>query len=62
MKAIVDQDGCIGCELCVNMCEAVFSMSAEGVAEARTSDIPKDEEDAAMEAAEACPVDVITIK
>lgn len=62
MKAEIDQNGCIACEVCVGHCPAVFRMSEAGPAEVIGDEIPKDEEDAAMDAAEACPVDVITIK
>ena len=61
MKAEIDRDGCIGCELCVGNCPDVFRMADDGKAEAFVDEIPKDAEDAAMDAAESCPVDVITI-
>ncbi len=33
MRAVVDQDLCIGCGLCTGMCERAFRMNAEGKAE-----------------------------
>ncbi|MDF2510581.1 MAG: hypothetical protein K0S04_447 [Herbinix sp.] len=62
MRAIIDRDGCIGCGLCSGVCPAVFRMDDEGLAEAYTNPIPSDEEDAAQEAADGCPVSVITIE
>ena len=32
MKAYVDPETCTGCELCVQPCEAVFSMKDDGLA------------------------------
>lgn len=61
MKATIDRDGCIGCEVCVGTCPDVFQMVGDGKAEVIGNEIPKDAEDAAMEAAESCPVDVITV-
>jgi len=61
MKAEIDQSGCVACEVCVGHCPEVFAMSDNGPAEVIAEEIPKDEEDAAMDAAEACPTDVITI-
>ncbi len=62
MKATIDRDGCIGCELCSQICPSVFRMDDEGLAEVYTDPIPKDEEEAAVEAAENCPVGVITVE
>ncbi|MDD5017524.1 MAG: ferredoxin [Eubacteriales bacterium] len=62
MKAEIDRDGCIACEVCVDTCPEVFRMADDGKAEVYVDEIPKDTEDAAAEAAESCPVDVITIK
>jgi ferredoxin len=61
MKAVVDQQTCIGCKLCVDMCPAVFSLNAEGMAQAIESDIDAAEEAAARRAAADCPVEAITI-
>ncbi len=61
MKAVIDRDGCISCELCVDTCPEVFRMAEDGLAEVYVDEIPKEAEDAANEAAEGCPVAVITI-
>ena len=62
MKAIIERNGCIGCGLCSDTCPAVFRMDDEGLAEVYTDPIPSDEEDAAVEAADNCPVSVITVE
>ena len=62
MRAIVNQDGCIGCELCVTVCPEVFSMNEDGKAEAIEEDIPEENENEAEEARDGCPVNVIDIE
>ena len=59
MKAVIDE-GCIGCGLCPSICEEVFRMNDEGVAEV-FGDVTEDLEESANEAAESCPVEVIHI-
>lgn len=62
MNASVDQDGCIGCELCVDICPEVFKMNDEGLAEAYINPVPEDAEESAQDAADSCPVAVITVE
>ncbi len=62
MNASVDQDGCIGCGLCPDICPEVFRMNDDGLAEAYTNPVPEDVVESAQEAAESCPVDVITVE
>lgn len=60
MKAIIDRSGCIGCGLCAEICPDVFRMADDGLAEVYAE--PTNETiDTANEAAESCPVEVITI-
>lgn len=61
MQAVIDRDGCIGCEICTGVCPDVFRMADDGKAEVFVAEIPKEAEDAAGDAEERCPVDVITI-
>ncbi|HHT96515.1 MAG TPA: ferredoxin [Clostridiales bacterium] len=62
MKATVDQDGCIGCGLCADICPEVFLMNDDGLAEAYVDPVPEEFEASAQEAADGCPVSVITVE
>lgn len=60
MKAIVNQEGCISCGLCVSTCPEVFAFDEDGVAIANGQ--MDDANYAAVESARnACPVEVIDI-
>ncbi len=61
MKASIDRDGCIGCGLCPDTCPEVFAMADDGKAEVIVDEVPNDALDSAQEAAEGCPVSVITV-
>lgn len=62
MKAILDRDGCISCGLCISVCPEVFRMGDDDIAEVYTDEVPKEVEDAAVEAQEGCPVSVIAVE
>lgn len=62
MKATIDRDGCISCGLCAETCPNVFRMADDGYAEVHVDEVPENEEDAAVEAQENCPVSVIEVK
>lgn len=62
MRASIDRDGCISCELCAETCPQVFRMADDGLAEVYTDPVPADAEESAVEAAENCPVSVITVE
>lgn len=59
MKAIVNQDTCIGCGLCISTVPEVFEVNADGKAEAcgHTTDEIRA---AVQEAIDACPVQAIS--
>jgi len=62
MKASIDRSGCIGCGLCADTCPEVFVMAADNIADVLAETVPEDKEDCAVEAAEGCPVSVITVE
>lgn len=62
MKAIVDQDTCIGCGACVGTCPDVYSFNDDGKAVAIDSDIPSELEADAQDGRDSCPVNAIDIK
>jgi Ferredoxin len=62
MRASVDQDGCISCELCASVCPAVFSMNEDNKAEAIEEDIPEENLQEAEDARDGCPVSVINLE
>ena len=59
MKAIVNQDTCIGCGLCISTVPEEFEVNADGKAEAcgHTTD---ENRAAVQEAIDACPVQAIS--
>jgi len=61
MKAAVDKDLCIGCELCTQTCPGVFKME-DGNAVAYTNPVPAADENKAKQAADECPVNCISIE
>jgi ferredoxin len=60
MKATVDPDLCVGCELCVQLCPDVFAMKGD-VATAVVDEVPTDIEASCRDTAEACPVSAIAV-
>ncbi len=62
MKASIDREGCIGCGLCETLCPEVFRMADDGYAEVYVDPVPESAEDAAKDAADSCPVSVITVE
>ena len=60
MKAIVDQDTCIGCGLCVQVAPGVYEMKGDK-AVTKMADIPATLADEAKSGAEQCPVGAIAV-
>ncbi|MBD3246695.1 MAG: 4Fe-4S dicluster domain-containing protein [Candidatus Omnitrophica bacterium] len=61
MRAIVDQDTCIGCGVCPSVCPEVFKMEGEK-AVAHVDEVPEDLQDSARQAASQCPVSAIRME
>ncbi len=61
MKATVDQDACIGCGLCADMCPEVFEMTGDGKAVGLDVELEGALLASAKEAEDACPVTAISI-
>lgn len=62
MKAIVDQEACTGCGLCIDTAPEVFSWTDDEKAKAIDGPIPEDQQEAAREGADSCPVEAISIE
>lgn len=60
MKAVVDQDTCIGCGMCNSIEPAVFQMNDDGKAEAY-AEFNEDRKSAVEEAVDSCPVSAISM-
>jgi ferredoxin len=60
MKAVVDIDLCIGCELCADTCPEVFAIWDDGYSHVIMEPISQDEYDCVQEAAEICPTSAIS--
>ena len=61
MKAVVDKDECISCELCPDICPEVFRMENDGKAVAYVDTVPAEAEATAQSAADSCPTSAIRI-
>ena len=61
MRAYVDPETCIGCQLCPQICPEVFRMEGDKAA-AYVNPVPPEHAATAREAAEQCPVAAIKIE
>lgn len=62
MRAIVDEEACISCGLCPEICPEVFEMGDDDIAKVIADPVPADKEDEARDAADQCPVEAIAIE
>jgi len=61
MRAIVDEETCIGCGLCAETCPEVFEMN-DDKAVVKGDEVPENARETCKEAAENCPVEAIQIE
>lgn len=60
MKVKIDEDLCIACGDCIDICPEVFGWNEdESLAVSKVDEVPPDEEESAKEAVESCPTDAI---
>ena len=59
MIAIIDEDLCTGCGLCVDTCPEVFKMDGD-LAAVIGDVVPSAAETACLQAVDGCPTDAIT--
>lgn len=58
MPIIIDEEACMGCESCVEMCPDVFEMNGDG--DKATVKDPDSDLDCVEEAIDACPAEAIS--
>jgi len=59
MKVTVDQDLCIACGVCIDICPEVFDWNDEGKSHVIVKEVPLDKEDEVRDAIESCPTEAI---
>lgn len=58
MAIAIDEEACMGCESCVELCAEVFEMNADGDKAVVTN--PDSDADCVDEAIDSCPAECIT--
>ncbi|MEA3449755.1 MAG: ferredoxin [Patescibacteria group bacterium] len=58
MKITIDQDKCIGCGRCTEICSNTFKLNTNGKSEV----INNGKSDCAMKSADECPVEAIFVE
>lgn len=58
VRVTIDENACVGCDLCVETCPEVFEMSGN-VAQVKADSVPEGLEACAKQAAEDCPPEAI---
>jgi ferredoxin len=60
MQVEVDQELCISCGVCVDLCPDVFGWNENEKAHNNVEEVPAEFEEVAQEAVESCPTSAIT--
>ena len=60
MKVKVNADACITCGACAAVCDEVFEIGDEGVAEVKVDEVAEENIEAVKEAIEGCPTGAIS--
>ena len=61
MKAQVNEELCVGCGLCADVCADVFVMD-EDKAKIKAAPVPANAEECCQKAKEDCPVEAINVE
>lgn len=61
MKVIVDQEACIGCGMCIDVCPKVFEYNSDNKSEAINENVTDASKEKIIESQQVCPVDAIKI-
>jgi ferredoxin len=61
MKVSIDDDSCVGCGTCVEICPEIFEMD-DDLAEVKAHEVPENLQESCREAADACPVEAVIIE
>ncbi len=62
MKVLVDQDTCIGCGMCIDVCPQGFEYNSDDKSSPKSSEVGEDIKDKIIEARDVCPVDAIKVE
>jgi ferredoxin len=61
MKISIDEESCVGCGNCVEICPDVLEMQ-DNLAVAKITDVPGNLQACCREAADSCPVEAVIIE
>lgn len=62
MKAVIDEDACLGCGICEGIVPEVFQLSSECHAIVRLNPVPQIYWNSVKDAYEQCPEEAISIE
>lgn len=61
MIVSIDDDSCVGCGTCVEICSEIFEMDGD-LAAVKVHEVPENLRESCREAADACPVEAVIIE